>query len=210
MLAILDSFFDRLQDISTAQWFYAVIVGIALLDSVIPIVPSETAVILGGIAAGEHHLRIWFVIAAAAGGGLLGDNIAYGIGHRFSERIQRFYMRKPRRARRLAWAEHQLRTRGGSLLLTARFIPGGRTIVTVVSGITRQKRWKFVVFDLIACAIWAGYAAGLGYFFGKRFEGDHTTALLVAFGTALAFTIVVELLRRRHRLRKAAHGAVTP
>src|SRR4051794_14717166 len=44
MIGFLDGVFDRLQDISTTHWFYAVIVGIALLDSIIPIVPSETAV----------------------------------------------------------------------------------------------------------------------------------------------------------------------
>ena len=43
---------EWLEDVSGEWWFLLVIFAIALLDSVIPIVPSETTVILGGVAAG--------------------------------------------------------------------------------------------------------------------------------------------------------------
>ena len=208
MLAILDDVFDRLQDVSNSHWFYAIIAAIALLDSIIPIVPSETAVILGGIAAGQHQLNIWIVIGAGAVGAVMGDNIAYAIGKRFSERIQGWYNKKPKRARKLAWATNQLRTRGGSLLLTARFIPGGRTIITLTSGITNQKRWKFVFFVLVACSLWAGYAAGLGYLFGDRFEKGSKTALLVALGVALSLTVLIEIIRRKFRRSKGAEPSM--
>jgi len=208
MLALIDDVFDRLQDVSNSHWFYAIIVAIALLDSIIPIVPSETAVILGGIAAAQHHLNIWVVIATGAGGALIGDNLAYGIGKRFSEPIQRWYNKKPKRARKLEWATNQLRTRGGSLLLTARFIPGGRTIITLTSGITHQKRWKFVFFVLVACSLWAGYAAGLGYLFGDRFEKDSKTALLLALGVALLLTVLIEVIRRKFRRSRGAEPSM--
>ncbi len=200
MFGFLDDVFDRLQDVSTSPWFYGVILAIALLDSVVPVVPSETAVILGGIAAAQGQLNIWIVIGAGAVGAALGDNIAYTIGHRFSLPIQRWYNKKTKRAAKLAWATRQLSTRGGSLLLTARFIPGGRTIITLTSGITRQRRWRFVLFVLIACVMWASYGAGLGYLFGNTFKDDHRTALLIALGVALSFTGIVEFVR--HRLKK--------
>jgi len=208
MLAILDDVFDRLQDVSNSHWFYAIIAAIALLDSIIPIVPSETAVILGGIAAAQHHLNIWVVIGTGAVGALTGDNLAYSIGKRFSGPIQRWYNKKPKRARKLEWATNQLRTRGGSLLLTARFIPGGRTIITLTSGITNQKRWKFVFFVIIACSLWAGYAAGLGYLFGDRFEDGSKTALLLALGVALALTVLIEIIRRKFRRKRGAEPSM--
>ena len=208
MLAILDDVFDRLQDVSNSHWFYAIIVAIALLDSIIPIVPSETAVILGGIAAAQHHLNIWVVIGTGAFGALVGDNVAYSIGKRFSGPIQRWYNKKPKRARKLEWATNQLRTRGGSLLLTARFIPGGRTIITLTSGITNQKRWKFVFFVIIACSLWAGYAAGLGYLFGDRFEKGSKTALLLALGVALSLTVLIEIVRRKFRRTRGAEPSM--
>ena len=202
MFGFLDSLLDQLQDISTSPWFYAAIFAIALLDSVVPVVPSETAVILGGIAAGQGDLNLALVIIAGAGGAMIGDNMAYSIGKRFSARIQHWYNAKPKRSAQLAWASRQLATRGGSLLLTARFVPGGRTVITLTSGITRQRRLRFIVFVVLACAVWASYGAGLGYFFGTQFKDDHAKAFLIAFGTALGFTFLLEIVRHVRRKRK--------
>ena len=55
-------------------------------------------------------------------------------------------------------------------------------------GITHQSRPWFVGWVTIAVIIWATYAAVLGYVFGDNF--DHTTALLLAFGAALAVITV--------------------
>lgn len=43
--------------------------------------------------------------------------------------------------------------------------------------------------------IWATYAAGLGAVGGETFENNHTAAFLVAFGTALSVTILIEVIR---------------
>ena len=80
---------DWLDDISGQWWFLLVIFGIALLDSVIPIVPSETTVILGGVAAGAGDQSLVLVIVAGALGAFFGDNIAYLIGRRFAPWINR-------------------------------------------------------------------------------------------------------------------------
>ena len=44
---------DWLADFSANWWFLLIIFAVAFLDSVIPIVPSETMVIIGGVAAGQ-------------------------------------------------------------------------------------------------------------------------------------------------------------
>jgi membrane protein DedA with SNARE-associated domain len=77
---LLDSMLDWLESFSSSPWFYAVIFAIALLDSVIPVVPSETTVILGGIAAGQDNLSIVLVIGLGALGAFVGDSSAYGLG----------------------------------------------------------------------------------------------------------------------------------
>ena len=56
MLPAINSFFEWLKDYSGSPWFYVVIFGVAVLDSVVPIVPSETMVIIGGVSAGLHDL----------------------------------------------------------------------------------------------------------------------------------------------------------
>lgn len=183
---------EWLGDFSSNWWFLGIIFVIAFLDSVVPVVPSETMVIIGGVAAGVGDQHLLAVIAAGAVGAFLGDNTAYLLGARLSGWIERRALARPSWQRRLVWAERQIRIRGGLLLVTARFIPGGRTALTVTSGITHQpKRW-FMGWIAIAVAIWATYAALLGFIGGKAFEDDHTRAFLVAFGCAIAATLLIE------------------
>ncbi len=80
---------DWLDDIAGEWWFLLVILGIAFFDSVIPVVPSETAVIIGGVAAGSGDQSLLLVILCGATGAFLGDNFAYTIGRRFSPAINR-------------------------------------------------------------------------------------------------------------------------
>ena len=141
---VITDFTDWLDQISSNWWFLLVILVVAYLDSVIPIVPSETCVIIGGVAASQGHLNIYAVIAAGAIGAFLGDNTAYLIGLRASGWFRRRAERKPKFAKKLAWAQLQILQRGGMLLITARFIPGGRTVLTLSCGITRQGRLWFM------------------------------------------------------------------
>jgi membrane-associated protein len=202
---------DWLDRISSHEWFLLVILIIAFLDSVIPVVPSETCVIIGGVAASQGYLNIYAVIAAGAVGAFLGDNAAYLIGLRASAWFRRRAERKPKFARKLAWAQLQILQRGGLLLITARFIPGGRTVLTLSCGITRQRRWWFMRWVALATAIWATYSALLGRIGGEAFENSHTKAFLMAFGLAIGTNIVIEIVRHQlKKRRKTAEAATTP
>ncbi|MFZ8998002.1 MAG: DedA family protein [Ilumatobacteraceae bacterium] len=182
-----------LEDFSSQWYFLVIIFVIALLDSVFPVVPSETMVIIGGVAAGVGEQPLLLVIIAGAVGAALGDNAAYLIGARLSGVVTRRAERSSKLAARLEWADTQIARRGGPLLVTARFIPGGRTALTVSCGVTRQPHAWFVGWVLVAVSIWATYAAVLGYVFGETF--DHTTALILAFVAALAVNGAIELIR---------------
>lgn len=195
LASVVTDFTDWLEEVSGAWWFLILVFAIAFLDSVIPIVPSETTVILGGIAAGLGNQPLWAVIALGAAGAFLGDNFAYELGERAGPWIERRYGRSPKGAARLAWARSQLQARGALLLITGRFIPGGRTILTLTSGITRQPRRRFMIAIAVAACIWATYAAVLGYSFGDRFKDDHTRAFVLAFATALSITVLIEVVR---------------
>src|SRR5688572_444827 len=186
---------DWLADFSSHWWFLLIIFAVAFLDSVLPIVPVETMVIIGGVAAGQGEQSLLLVIAAGASGAFLGDNTAYVIGSAMSRFIERRAARRAKWQARLDWAAQQIRLRGGMLLITARFIPGGRSVLTISSGITHQPRAWFMGWIALAAVIWATYAAGLGYFGGKAFEDDHTKAFLVAFSAAIGMTIIVEVIR---------------
>lgn len=195
MLSFLNAMFESLSDVSTSPWFYLIIFSVALLDSVVPIVPSESMVIVGGVAAGLGDLHIPLVIVIAAAGAFLGDNMSYLIGRKASAFVDRRYRRTEKGANRLDWAHSQIEDRGGPLLITARFIPGGRTLLTLTCGVTHQNQRWFAKWVGIASVIWASYASMLGFIGGKTFEDNHAMAFGVAFGMALAATGLIELVR---------------
>jgi len=195
MFSFLNAMFESLSDVSTSPWFYLIIFSVALLDSVVPIVPSESMVIVGGVAAGLGDLQIPLVIVIAATGAFLGDNMSYLIGRRASAYIDRRYRRTEKGSNRLDWAHSQIEDRGGPLLITARFIPGGRTLLTLTCGVTHQDQRWFAKWVGIASLIWASYASLLGFIGGKTFEDNHAMAFGVAFGMALAATGAIELVR---------------
>lgn len=201
---------DKLGDWASNWWFVGVIFSIALLDSVIPIVPSETTVIIGGVAVatGEAPYPLLVVIGAGAAGAFIGDNMAYAIGHRWSAAFQRRAERKPKFNGKLTWARTQIKERGGLLLITARFIPGGRTALTLACGITEQPRLWFLRWTFVAAIIWATYAAGLARLVGEPFKDNHTLAFWIAFGTALSINVLIEVLRHFRLRRKWNKPAV--
>ncbi len=197
---------EQLGDWAGNWWFLSVILVIAFGDSIVPIVPSETTVIIGGVAVstGEAPYSLWMVIVVGAFGAFMGDTTAYAIGRKWAPSFERRAARRVKFGRRLAWAHEQIEDRGGMLLITARFIPGGRTVLTLSSGITRQPRLWFMRWILIAVIIWATYAAGLAYIVGKPFKDNHTLAFWVAFGTALGVNIVIEVAR--HIRNRGSHA----
>jgi membrane-associated protein len=193
-----------LELVSSSPWTYAVILGIAALDAVLPLVPSETAVISAGVLAGTGDLQLGLVIAAGAAGAYAGDSSAYLLGRRADERFKRTLFRGDKGARRQAWAERTLERHGGPLIFGARFVPGGRTATTVSAGALRMRWARFAAFAAMAAFGWASYAALMGYLGGRAFEDNPLWGLLVGFGLAALTFLVVEVVRRsRARSRRA-------
>jgi membrane-associated protein len=143
-------------------------------------------------------------------GAFLGDNFSYTVGWQFAGRIEARALRKPSLERKLNWARQQIIVRGGPLLITARFIPGGRTVLTLACGVTRQRRMWFIRWVAIAALIWATFAAGLAFAVGQPFKDNHRLAFWTAFGTALAVNVIIELVRHFRNRHKPASPQIDP
>jgi membrane-associated protein len=189
---------NNLIDLLTGSvWTYPLLFGICVGDAVFPAFPSETAVIVCGIQAGRGQLSLEAVIAVAALGAFVGDNISYAVG-RFAGQpaVKRFFSGE-KAQQRLQWARNFLTERGSYVLIVARFVPGGRTAATFTSGLVHLA-WmtRFAPFVLIAGIFWATFAALLGYLGGRTFEDQPLYALLLAFGIAGIITVGAEAFRR--------------
>lgn len=200
---MLEAFTDF---VSGSPWTYAYLFAVSAIDAFFPIVPSETSVIAAGVLAANGDLVLVLVILVAATGAIVGDNISYFIGRTVGHRIAARYFSGDRR-KRLDQAERGLAQRGGYLILVARFIPGGRTAVTLAAG-TLEFPWRrFIAWDIAAGVIWASYAASLGFFGGRTFEESPLKGLALAFGVALAVTAAVEAVRWVRKRRGAGAAA---
>jgi membrane-associated protein len=186
---------------NASGWAYAILFVLAFLDALVPIVPSETSVITAGVVASAGDLSLPLVILFAAAGAFAGDNTSYFVGARYGTRINERFFQSEKAKGRIAWAQRQVEERGGELIVIARFIPGGRTVVTLSAGTLGYPWRRFVVFDAIAATIWAVYAALLGYLGGHAFEAQPWKGLLLAFAIAFAVTGAVELFRWWKRRR---------
>ena len=191
----------------TSGWAYAIVFLLAFLDVFLPVVPSETAVVTAGVVAGAGDLSLPIVIAVAASGAFLGDNTSYFVGRRFGHRATSRFFSKGKGAERLDWAERQLNERGGELIVVGRFIPGGRTVVTLSAGTLHFPWGRFALFDAVAAVGWALYASLLGYLGGRAFEKAPWKGLLLALGIAFAVTGSIELVRWVLRRRKQTRDA---
>jgi membrane-associated protein len=176
---------------------YAIAIVLPALDAILPLLPSETAVITLGVAtAGSTDPRIGLLVACSAAGAFLGDNLCYLLGRRFGPRIERRFFRGEKGARRLAWAERSLERYGMPLIVVCRFIPGGRTAVTLCCGIVRYQQRRFVIATAIAGVIWASYSFFIGRLGGQAFEDKPWAGLLLALGVAVGISVLIELARR--------------
>jgi membrane protein DedA with SNARE-associated domain len=201
--------FESLVDLASGSaWTYALVFALATLDVLAPILPSESLVVAAAALSASGRLNVAVVAVAAAAGALLGDNIAFGCGRLLDTRLRRWLEATPRRRERLEWAEHQLDHRGGTIIVGARFIPGGRTVTMLAAGLLEMGWRRFVAFDIAAAFIWALYGTAIGYFGGTAFEDEPIVGVGVALVLALVAGAAIEGGRRLVGwLRSARSGA---
>ena len=193
-MSILGVFDQVTSVLSDSWWTYPLIFGIAAGDAVLPILPGETAVVTGGVL---------LVIVCGALGAFAGDSVMYLIGRWAGPWARRTLLSGARSAKTLKWAEDQLKQRGASIIVVARFIPGGRTATTFVAGTTEYPYRKFAMADAIGATLWSIYNALIGRIGGATFENQTWKALLLAFAVALVGAGIIEGVR--HLMNRRSH-----
>ena len=193
---------------------YALAFGLPAIDAVFPLVPAETTVIALGVAtAGSADPRIALLVACAALGAFAGDNLCYLLGRRFGPAVERRFFSSAKAAQRRAWAERSLDRFGVLIIILCRFIPGGRTAVTLSCGLVGFPARRFVAATAISGAIWASFAFFLGRLGGSAFQDSPWAGLLAALGLSVTLALVIEGARRirsRWQRRKPARPGPDP
>jgi membrane-associated protein len=192
---IITSLFGSLRVDSPVSYLLAFL--ITAFDAVVPVLPSETLLIALGVAtAGSTNPLIVLLVGCAALGAFTGDNLAYLLGRRFGPLVQRRFFSSGKGAERRAWAEHSLERFGMLIIVVCRFIPAGRTAITLSCGLLRYSHRKFMVATAIGAVIWALYAFFAGRLGGRAFQDKPWAAFLVGLSAAVVISVLVEAIRR--------------
>jgi membrane protein DedA with SNARE-associated domain len=179
---------------------------ITLEDFGIP-VPGETILIAGAIYAGAGRLNIVAVGVVAFVAAVTGDNIGFAIGHFGGRALAlRFGKYVFLTEERLDKAENFFDRRGSIVITFARFVEGLRQANGIIAGITGMHWLRFLVFNAIGAALWAGTWVTIGYFAGSNITTVYHYITLYSYYVlaGLAVLIVGYIVWRRRRRRAAA------
>ena len=171
-------------------------------------VPGETALISGALLASQGKLQIVFVIALAALGAIVGDNLGYLIGRKGG----RWLLERPgpfegKRRDMLVRGEPFFERHGSKAVFFGRFVLGLRVWASWLAGATRMRWRSFLVWNALGGISWATLIGLVAYSLGKS-AGNVIEAFALYGLAALAIAIVsFFVLRHRERRRAKAIGA---
>lgn len=186
--------------VMASPWLYPLLGGMTAADAVLPIIPSEGAVLAAGVFAHSGTPNALLVTACVALGIFTGDHLAYALSR--SVLGPRLIHRSKRLTRTVAAASNQLDQRGSLLIVTSRFVPGGRVTLNAACGMTRLPLTRFSPASAVAALAWAAYTVGLGYLGGAAFVAHPLLGLLIGLGLSVALGTAAELICKR----VAPHG----
>lgn len=191
-----------------SEWGYPAIILAIVADSLGVPIPGEVMLILAAVYAGAtHRLLLLGVIASAAAGAILGDNLTYSIGrwggYPLLRQHGRIFHLGPRR---LMIGQYLFQRYGPFIVWVGRLVPVIHIWTAVLAGVNRMAWLPFALTNFAGAVVWAvglslaGYALGrVALHFGGIIAG---TALPAAF--LIAGGVLLLLRANERRLYAAA------
>ena len=140
----------------TDYGYWAVLFVLIICGFGVPI-PEDITLVSGGVIAGLYpeSVNSHLMLLVSMIGVLAGDSCMYWLGRIYGTRILRFRpMRKVLTLQRLKMVREKFAQYGNRVLFVARFLPGLRAPIYMVSGITRRVSYtRFVLIDFCAAII---------------------------------------------------------
>lgn len=191
-----------------AAYGYPAIALVVALESMGVPLPGETVLITAAIYAGAtHRLSIVLVVAAAALGAVLGDNLGFWIGRRLGFPLLRRHGRfVGLDERRLKLGRYLFARHGGKVVFLGRFTALLRALAAALAGANGMAWRRFLLFNLAGGVLWAALYGGGGYLLGaaiQRIAGPVGIGLAVLAGAA---AVAGAVFLRRHEAQLAAEA----
>ena len=174
------------------DWGYFGIFLLMVLENVIPPVPSEVIMSVGGIAAGQGKMSFPLLVAVGTFGCTVGNLFWWEIGRRFGYERLKPAVDRWGRWLTMDWEDvEKLRgffdRWGGATVFVFRFMPIGRTVISIPAGLMHMPFWRFVAYTTAGSLVWNTILVGVGFWLGTNFETiDHWIAPMVTGIVVLA------------------------
>ena len=169
--------------------------------------PGDSLLFTVGLLIGQGSVKapLWLACAVLTVAAFLGNVVGYEIGRKAGPAI---FRRPDSRLFRQEYVDKTVAffdTYGPRAIVLARFVPIVRTFITVVAGVGRMDRRKFLTYSGIGALLWATGVTVLGRLLGGvAFVRSNLEVMLLAIVAISVLPVVVELLRERAKRRRAA------
>tara|TARA_Y100001968_G_scaffold113656_1_gene103069 strand:- start:441 stop:1097 length:657 start_codon:yes stop_codon:yes gene_type:complete len=162
--------------VETNQWIgYGAILCAMFLENLIPPIPSELIMPLGGFYVHQGQLEFLPVILAGLIGTVLGALPWYGIGRLVNEeRLEQWLERNGRwigvKPSELARSRKWFNRYGVSLVFWGRLVPGIRTLISVPAGVELMPLTPFLIWTTAGSLIWTLFLTIAGFYLGDSYR----------------------------------------
>ena len=145
------------------------------LENVIPPIPSEIIMPLGGFFVYQQKLNFYILVFWGLFGTILGSLPWYYLGRLVNEKKLSNFLDK--RGKYLGISSDDLTKSkrwfdkyGVSLVFWGRLIPGVRTLISVPAGIELMPFSKFLIWTTLGSCIWISLLTYAGFLFGENYS----------------------------------------
>ena len=182
---------------------YGLILAVVALESAGVPLPGETVLVSAAVYAGStQNLAIAGVIAAAAAGAILGDNVGFWIGREAGPPLlARFGNFVGLDQRRRVLGQYLFHRYGGAIVFFGRFVAFLRAFAAVLAGVNRLEPLRFFAYNAAGGIVWATMFGLGGYALGETFHKIAGPFGVVMLALAVAALVVGWRFYRRHEER---------
>jgi membrane protein DedA with SNARE-associated domain len=193
-------------------WAYAAVGGMAFLETgafVGLVVPGETVVVVGGVAASHGDVSLPLIAVTAWLGAWVGDATSFHLGRRYGPAVIAPIARRLRISeQRLSALERSLARHGGKTVLVGRFMGFVRALAPFMAGASGMRYRDLAPWSLAGSGVWAVAFTLVGYQFAGAVESASRRTSLVLAAVAAVIALLL-LLRHRRRARTASRPVLS-
>lgn len=206
MFEFINSLIEKVLN-APAEILYLFLFLSSVVENLFPPIPGDTITALGAFLVGQGKLDFTFVYVITTLGSTVGFLILYGFGwflgkEFFIEKDFRFFP-----AKSISHGEHWFSRFGYFVVLANRFLPGIRSVISLVAGASMLRPFKVCLYALASAAVWnfiwiqAGYRLGNNWAEVRRSVEELLRKYNTAAAAALALVIITWIIYRIYKNR---------